>query len=255
MLLWLLEFNDYIIVVGEKGWKAVDTYRPSQVTFCWKDPGISWRLLRAWLYLMAEENSGLLQSMKTAQIVNGYFKHLLTNINVLQILDETVVCMLYRLYAEGNFRRCYSGGLKLWAGPRLLTIGTFAVGPVDLFTWLLSPHLHHTWYVIVICPHVMVKTFQTRDNDMWLLDAWWWTETKSILWGLETKEWELRDGEDETKWQLSENHWSNVGRLGVGLGRGRRLAILLDGLWGVPYIGLQVGFTQMSPFYWTLATP
>ena len=115
--------------------------------------------------------------------------------------------MLYRLYAEGNFRRCYSGGLKLWAGPRLLTLGTFAVGPVDLFTWLLSPHLHHTWYVIVICPHVMVKTFQTRDNDMWLLDAWWWTETKSILCGLETKEWELRDGEDETMLLLSQNLW------------------------------------------------
>ena len=81
VLLWLLEFNNYIIVVGGKGWKAVDTYRPSQVTLCWKDPGI--RLLRAWLYLMAEENSGLLQSMKTAQIVNGYFKHLLTNINFL----------------------------------------------------------------------------------------------------------------------------------------------------------------------------
>ena len=79
VLLWLLEFNDYIIVVGEKGWKAVDTYCPSQVT----DPGKSWGLLRAWLYLMAEENSGLLQSMKTAQIVNGYFKHLLTNINFL----------------------------------------------------------------------------------------------------------------------------------------------------------------------------
>ena len=70
------------------------------------------------------------------------------------------------------------------------------------------------------------------------------------VWRWKSENW---DGEDETMWQLSENHWSNVGRLGVGLGRGCRLAILLDGLWGVPYIGLQVGFTQMSPFieHWT----
>ena len=79
-------------------------------------------------------------------------------------------------------------------------------------------------------------TLQTLDNDMWLPPA-----------GPELRmgdgKWKLTINNAPAGWEGVTSQWrieSNVGWLSLSLGRGGRLAVLLDGLRGLPHLRVQV---------------